>query len=73
MESNAKMRSNKFSILMFFSSVGNFFGSNFGVRLHWGIVFFGSGSHCDMFLVSLTDRTLTRNFFFNEFPVRTAF
>ena len=43
-----------------------FFGSHFGVRLHWRIVFFGSGSQGEVFLVSLTDRTLARNFI-NEF------
>ena len=37
------------------------FGSHFGVRLHWRIVLFGSGSHCEVFLVSVTDRTLARN------------
>ena len=43
------------------TKIANLFGSHFGVRLHWRIVFFGSASHCEVFLVSLTDRTLARN------------
>ena len=53
----------KFSILVFFSSVGNFFGSRFGVRPHWGIVFFGSRCHCEVFSDSLLVRTLARRFY----------
>ena len=60
-ELNSKMRSKNKSIWVFFSSVGNFFASHFSVRLHWRIVFFGSGSHCKVFLVSLMDRALDRN------------
>ena len=41
-------------------SVGTFFGSHFSVRLQWRIVFIGSDSHFEVFLVFLTDRTLAR-------------
>ena len=51
-ELNAKMRSKKVHDFGVFSSVGNFFGSYFGVRFHWRIVFFGSGCHCEVFFGS---------------------
>ena len=63
-ESNAKMRSKKvfnFGVFLVQWSVGTFFGSHFSVRLHWRIVFIGSDSHFEVFLVFLTDRTLARN------------
>ena len=64
----------EFALLSFalvLGSVGNFFGSDFGVRLHWGIALIGSGNYCEVFLVSLTDRALARCFA-NEFPHRST-
>ena len=61
----------KFSILVFFSSVGKIFGSRFGVRSHCGIVLFGSHCHCEVFPDSLLVRTLARNSI-NGFPTTTA-
>ena len=62
-ESNAKIRSKNKSIEKKSSSVGNFFGSHFGVRLLWRVVFFGSRCHCKVFSDSLLVRTVARDFF----------
>ena len=59
-----------FRFWCFFSSV-IFFGLHFGVRLHWGIVFFGSRCHCKLFSDSLLVRTVARNFI-NSFPHRST-
>ena len=50
------------------TKIENFFGSHFGVRLHWRKMFLGSRFPWEIFIASVRARTLARNFI-NEFGI----